>query len=197
VKVGILGGTFDPIHDGHVAVAHAALECAGLDKVLLVPAGHPPHRAPADAPAADRLAMCRLVAAADPRLEAWDAEVRRQGPSYTVDTLREFARRRPGDEAFLILGWDAAREIRSWREPDAVLRIARLVVIARPGLPAPDASALRSAGLDPDRVILCPEATPDIAATGIRERLADGADLDGLVPAPVAHYIAEHRLYAG
>ena len=195
MRVGILGGTFDPIHDGHLAAAQAAIRCAGLDKVLLVPAGTPPHRGPADATAEQRLAMCELAARANPKLEVFDAEVRRSGRSYTVDTLRELERERPGDDLYLILGWDAARELWSWREPEAVLDRARVVAIARPGLPPPSLEDLRAAGLDPTRVVLCQEPTPNIAATRIRERMAEGAGLDGLVPAAVARYIQEHRLY--
>jgi nicotinate-nucleotide adenylyltransferase len=196
MRLGILGGTFDPIHDGHLAAADAAIQCARLDKVLLIPAGIPPHRGPADASAEQRLAMCELAANADPRLEVIDAEVRRRsGPSYTVDTLRELEHERSGDDLYLILGWDAARELWSWREPKAVLDLARVVVIARPGLPSPGPDDLRRAGLDPARVVLCQEPTPNIAATRIRERLAEGAALDGLVPVAVARYIQEHRLY--
>jgi nicotinate-nucleotide adenylyltransferase len=195
MRLGILGGTFDPIHDGHLAAAHAAIRCAQLDKVLLIPAGLPPHRGPADASAAQRLAMCELAASSDPRLEVFDAEVRRPGRSYTVDTLRELERERPRDDLYLILGWDAARELLSWREPKAVLDLAKVVVIARPSLPPPGPDDLRAAGLDPARVVLCQESTPNIASTRIRGRLAEGAGLDGLVPAAVARYIQEHRLY--
>ncbi len=195
-RIGLLGGTFDPIHQGHLKAAAAALDCADLDEVLLVPAGKPPHKRNTRASARDRLAMSRLAAAGRPGFGVWDWEARRPGPSYTVDTLRAFRAERPADEPFLVLGWDAARDLRSWRQPEAVLRLAGLVVVARPGLDSPTPEALRAAGIDPDRVTLCLIETPDLAATSIRRRAARHESLDGLVPAPVENYIREHGLYA-
>lgn len=195
MKVGVLGGTFDPIHLGHLALAEAALECAGLDRVLIVPAAVPPHRSPALAPAGDRLRMCRLAAESDPRLEVSEVEMRRSGPSYTLDTLEELQRLRPGDRLFLILGWDAAREISSWHRPGDVIAKAELVVVNRPGLEAPDAEGFRAAGLEPERVILCPQRTPAVRATEIRALAAEGESLAGKVPDAVAEYIRKRRLY--
>jgi nicotinate-nucleotide adenylyltransferase len=195
-KVGLMGGTFDPIHEGHLEAAAAALDCAGLDLVLLVPAGTPPHKRGTRASAADRLEMSRLAASDRPGLGVWDWEALRSGPSYTVDTLRAFRAERASDEPFLILGWDAARDLRSWRQPEAVLELAELVVVARPGLDSPTPQALRAAGIDPERVILCLVGTPDVAATSIRRRAARHESLDGLVPAAVEHYIRKHGLYA-
>lgn len=195
MRVGVVGGTFDPIHVGHLAVARAALECVPLDLVLLVPAALPPHRGAAEAPAADRLEMARLAAAGEPRLEVSDLELRRGGASYTVDTLEELRRIRPGDSLYLVLGWDAAREIRSWRRPERVLALATLVVVSRPHLPAPGEADLRAAGLDPERTVLCDARTPEVAATAIRDRVAAGEPLDGLVEPAVAAYIAGHGLY--
>jgi nicotinate-nucleotide adenylyltransferase len=195
VKVGLFGGTFDPIHLGHLEAAEVALDCAGLDEVLLVPAGRPPHKKGAHASAADRFEMCRLAVTGRRGLGVWDWEVARSGASYTVDTLRAFRELRPADEPFLILGWDAAREIQTWNEQERVLELARLVVVGRPGLASPTAESLRAAGLDPRRVTLCLIGTPDVAATRIRRLAAAGRPLDGLVPPPVADYIREHRLY--
>lgn len=197
MRVGLLGGTFDPVHEGHLALAEAARACADLDEVLLVPSGNPPHRRPALASPEQRLEMARLAAADRPGLGVWDVEVRRSGPSFTVETLREFHRARPGDEAFLILGWDAARQLRTWRDPDEVLKLARLVVLPRPGLPPPAKRDLQEAQLEPAQVIVCPAGTPDVAATRIRDRIARGDSLDSLVPAAVAEYIARHDLYEG
>ncbi|HEY8759334.1 MAG TPA: nicotinate-nucleotide adenylyltransferase [Candidatus Dormibacteraeota bacterium] len=195
-KIGLLGGTFDPIHQGHLEAAAAAFDCAGLDEVLLVPAGKPPHKRGAHASAADRLEMCRLAAVGRAGLGVWDWEARRAGPSYTVDTLRAFRAERPADEPFLILGWDAARDLRAWRDPEAVLRLAGLIVVARPGLDSPTPEALRAAGIDPDRAILCLVGTPDIAATTIRRRASRRESLDGLVPGEVEDYIHQRGLYA-
>jgi nicotinate-nucleotide adenylyltransferase len=194
--VGILGGTFDPIHLGHLAAAEAARDCARLDRVLLVPTGQPPHRPAAHAPPRHRLEMCRLAVAGRKGLEVSDVEVQRTGPSYTADTLRRLRSLNPGDEHLLVLGWDAAREIRSWHEPQAVLELAPLVILARPGLALPTQDRLVEAGLDPARVQLCGQVTPDIGATQIRRRAAHGENLAGLVDPAVEAYIAAHQLYS-
>lgn len=195
-RVGVLGGTFDPIHNGHLAAARAAIRCAGLDELMLVPAAVPPHRGPAAASPADRLAMTRAAAAGEPKMTVSDLEISRPGRSYTVDTLRDLRARRPADELFLVLGWDAAREIRSWREPDAVLDLATLVVITRPGLAAPAEPDLRAAGIDPGRAVLCADPTPDVEATDIRDALHAGQPLpDGVLPRAVAAYVEDHGLY--
>jgi len=195
VRVGLLGGTFDPIHNGHLAAAEAARRCAGLDEVLLVPAGRPPHKRGTHAPARDRLEMCRLAARDIPGLRVWDVEVARPGLSYTVDTLLAFRSGRPQDIPYLLLGWDAARQIRTWHDPVRLVALADMVIFSRPGLAAPAAADLRAAGLDPERVVLCLEPTPDVTATQVRRRAAQGRPLDGLVPPTVAEYIAGHGLY--
>jgi nicotinate-nucleotide adenylyltransferase len=196
MKVGVLGGTFDPIHLGHIAVAEVAHDCAGLDRILLVPAGRPPHRPPTYAPPEHRLEMSRLAAARRPGLEVSALEVDRPGPSYTVDTLRELRARQPGDDFRLVLGWDAARDIQAWHEPEAILELAPLVIVARPGLAFPTGQQLQEAGLDPARVELCPQATPDIEATEIRRRAAARESLAGLVDPSVEAYILAHQLYS-
>jgi nicotinate-nucleotide adenylyltransferase len=196
MKLGVMGGTFDPIHLGHVAMAEAAADCAGLDRVLLIPANVPPHRAAATAPARDRLAMVRLAAAGHPRLEVSDIELRRPGPSYTLDTLRALARERPRAELHLLLGWDAARDIRAWHGPDEVLRLARPVVVSRPGYTVPTERDLASAGIEPTWAILCDVPTPDVESTDVRRLLLDGGSLAGLVDPAVEAYLRNHRLYA-
>lgn len=195
MRIGIVGGTFDPIHVGHLALARAARDCAQLDRVLLIPAAIPPHRGPAVAAGDDRLEMTRRAAAGEDGLEVSDIELRRQGASYTVDTLRELSSANPEDELYLVLGWDAARELRSWHEPREVAELARLVVVGRPGLRMPGASELRAAGLDPERVVLCPQTTPDVSATDLREALAGGGSTHGLLPPRVAEYIQDRGLY--
>jgi len=194
-RIGVLGGTFDPIHLGHLAAARAAVLCAQLDQLLLVPAAHPPHRAEATASAEDRLAMARLAAAGADRVAVSDVEVRRGGRSYTVDTLRALRALNPDADLFLVLGWDAARDIRAWRDPDDVLRLARLVIITRPGLPAPSPADLRASGIDPERALLCPERTPDVEATAIRNALATDQSLNGMLAPEVSAYIADRGLY--
>ncbi|HXN90490.1 MAG TPA: nicotinate-nucleotide adenylyltransferase [Candidatus Sulfotelmatobacter sp.] len=195
MRSGILGGTFDPIHEGHLAAARVAMECAHLDRVLFIPGAQPPHRGPAVAGADQRLAMSRLAIEGEPGFEVSDVEIRRGGKSYTADTVRELERLYPEDELFLILGWDAARLFRSWREPDVIRRLATVVVVRRPGTPPPDAKLLQAAGLDPARTILCMGHTPDISGSALREAIALGKPVsDSLRPA-VERYVAEQKLY--
>jgi nicotinate-nucleotide adenylyltransferase len=193
----VIGGTFDPIHSGHLAAAKAAMECARLDEVLFVPAAQPPHRPPAVASAAERLDMCRLATAGDARFAVSDIELNREGPSYTVDTLAELGRMHTGDEIFLILGWDAARLFPTWRSPDQVRSLASIVVVGRPGSDAPSEGDLGPAGLGGEGVTLCLEPTPEVSASDIRSRVARGASVAGKVPEAVDRYIAAHRLYRG
>ena len=195
MRLGVLGGTFDPVHNGHVAVAEAAVECAQLDEVVFVPTGSPPHRPPAEASPEQRLEMCRLAIAGDPRFALSDVEVRREGPSYTVDTLLALRGANPHAELFLILGWDAASQLRSWHRPDEVLALAPIVVVSRPGRAAPGESELRSAGLEPGRIILCPRATPAVSGSEIRRSLAVGRTIAAMVPPAVERYISAHHLY--
>jgi nicotinate-nucleotide adenylyltransferase len=196
-RLGLLGGTFDPFHNGHLAAAEAAIGCARLDRVVFIPAAQPPHRPPAVASAEQRLEMCRQGIAGEPRFTASDIELKRGGPSYTVDTLGEVRRLWPEDGLFLILGWDAARLFPSWHRPDEVRELATIVVVARPGSEAPRKADLKGVGLERAKVMLCLRATPDVSASEIRRAVAAGEPIDGKVPAAVERYIASHRLYAG
>ncbi len=198
MRLGILGGTFDPIHVGHLAAANAAIDCAHLDRVLFVPSAQPPHRAAAMAPAEDRLAMCRLAAdelAGESRFEISDVEVKRGGRSYTVDTLDELHRTHPEDELFLILGWDAARLFGTWREPERVSALASVVIVARPGMQPPRRADLAALGLDPERVVKCMVLTPDVSGSELRSAIAAGQPVAGKVPPAVERYITTHHLY--
>ena len=195
MRIGVLGGTFDPIHLGHLAAAAAAADCAKLARVIFVPSSSPPHRAAAVAPAERRLEMCRLAIDGEPGFEVSDVEVRRGGRSYTVDTLLELRALHPSDEIFLILGWDAAKLFGSWREPDRVASEATLVIVARPRTDPPGAPELKAAHIDPERVVLCHRPTPDIAASSLRAAIAAGESIDGKVSPAVARYIAAHNLY--
>lgn len=195
MRIGILGGTFDPVHAGHLAAAHAALECAGLDRVVLVPTGEPPHRSTTVAGAEHRLEMSRLAIDSEKALEVSDVEIRRGGISYTADTLKELKEMYPGDELFLILGWDAARLFATWHVPDEIRRLATVVVVTRPGSGEPDGAALRAAGLDPRKTILCSRETPDISGSELRDALAAGEPVGDRLPPAVLEYIANHHLY--
>lgn len=212
-RVGLLGGTFDPVHEGHVAAAEAARRALTLDRVLFIPSHQPPHR-PADSrtSALHRLAMVSLAVASCDQFEASDLELRREGPSFTADTLRELhASGYEPWQLFFITGTDAFAEIASWRDYPALLDLANFAVIARPGqsldvlrgrLPAL-APRMRTAGdersLPPGGrscgIFLVNAATPDISSTEIRERAARRLPLSGLVAPDVERYILDHGLY--
>jgi nicotinate-nucleotide adenylyltransferase len=186
---GILGGTFDPVHRGHVAVARQAREQLGLERVLLIPSFQPPHRDVPLAGAADRLAMTRLAVEGEAGLEVDDREVRRGGTSFTVETLRELRDQDLG-ELVLLLGDDAAAEFGTWREHAAIIDMARLAVFNRAGsVPA------AVPGLPPNTIRL-ELASPDISATSVRLGLAAGDDLAAMVAPSVLRYIRERGLYA-
>jgi nicotinate-nucleotide adenylyltransferase len=196
-KIGLLGGTFDPFHFGHLAAADAAIDCAELDRVIFIPAAQPPHRPPAIASPHQRLEMCRLGIEGEPRFEVSDIELKREGPSYTVDTLEEMRREQPEDELFLILGWDAAKLFSTWHEPEKVRDLATIVIVARPGSGAPREEDLKGVGLDKAKVALCLTTTPEVSASEIRKAVAAGQPITGKVPKSVERFIGEHRLYAG
>jgi nicotinate-nucleotide adenylyltransferase len=191
MRVVVLGGSFDPVHLGHLRLAAEARAKLGADRVLLVPAAAQPLKAARRlAPAADRLAMLRLAAAPHPWLEVSEIELDRPGPSYTVDTLRALrADLGALAEIFFVAGADVLRELDRWYRADEIFRLARFVVATRPGhgLEVPPALAGRVTPLEI-------EALP-VSATEVRARLASGSGADDLLPAPVAAYIREHGLY--
>jgi nicotinate-nucleotide adenylyltransferase len=199
--IGMLGGTFDPVHVAHVAVAQAARRELGLDEVLLVPAGLPPHKlGVAMAPAADRLAMVELAIASEEGLSASRIEIDRPGPSWTVDTVIGLidAGRARGREIDLtiILSADAFAGLRTWHEPEQLVRLARIAVAPRPGQSPPSIEALpeelrrAAAGI---AILRGPNL--DVSSTEIRRRVAEARSIDGLVAPAVARYIEAHHLY--
>ncbi|TMC64202.1 MAG: nicotinate (nicotinamide) nucleotide adenylyltransferase [Chloroflexota bacterium] len=192
---GIMGGTFDPVHNGHLAAARQLRDLAGLDQVWLMPNATPPHRTAAPvASADDRLRMVQLAVDSEPGLAPSALEVDRGGISYTIDTVRELARAFPGRPFVILLGSDAALQIRGWHEADALLDEARFVIFNRPETTlAPQ--TLHELGFEPTRTQILHLDTPAIAAHQVRDRLARGAAIDDLVPAAVADYIRTHRLY--
>jgi nicotinate-nucleotide adenylyltransferase len=208
-RIGILGGTFDPIHFGHLDAAAAARHALRLDRVLLIPSSDPPHR-PADPLASGfhRFALVALAIQGDETLRASDMELTRTGPSYTADTLRGVSRQGwLPSQIFFILGSDAFAEIATWREFPTVLDAANFVVMARPGTTLDAATArtpaLRSRLRSPDEtsaasgtsIYLVEARTRDISSSTIRARLAAQQSIDDLVPAAVARHIAAHHLY--
>jgi nicotinate-nucleotide adenylyltransferase len=200
-SIGILGGTFDPFHDGHLALARAARDEAGLERILVMPAAIPPHKlGQAISPATDRVAMVEAGIAGEPGLELSRIELDRDGPSYTVDTVakviedRRAAGRQP--DVAVILSAESFAGLPGWHEPGRLLDLARLVVAPRSGHPAPDRATIeRLTGGRADRVTVIDGPLVDVSASSIRHLAADGQDLDGLVPPGVAEYIRAHRLY--
>lgn len=187
MRLGVLGGTFDPVHLGHLRAAEAAREALGLDRVLLVPAGAPPHKPSPRASRLDRYAMVALAAAGYPGFVPSSLELEREGPSYTVDTVR--ALRGPETRCFLIVGSDTWPEMASWREAKALLEEVGLAVVGRPGEPT---AAGPACGLG---VRVVDEPGLPISASDLRGRAAQGRSLWGLVPDAVADYIQKRGLY--
>lgn len=175
-RLAVLGGTFDPLHVGHLIVAQDVVERLDLDRLLVVPAGRPPHRE-AVLPARTRLDLVRRAFEGDDRIEVSDLEVRRQGPSYTVDTLAELRDLRSPSELSCVVGVDQLREFDTWHRPERILELARLVVMARAGVEPDEADV--PAGVEYGTV----EVTRvDLSGTRLRRRLAEGRTVRYLVP---------------
>ena len=204
-----MGGTFDPIHVGHLDVARAARRALDLDRVWLLPSNVPPHRATPHASSADRMAMTTLAADGEAGLAASDLELRQDGPSYTSATLERLAAQGlAATEIFFVTGADAFRDIPTWKDFPAILQNCHFVVISRPGC---QASGLRqalpaladrmidvdNAGVDTSRpsIFLVDADTAPVSSTDVRRRVASGASIEGMVPAAVATYIEAHGLY--
>lgn len=198
MNVGVLGGTFDPVHNGHITIAEESRARLDLDEVVLVPAGQPLLKGSNVILAAEhRVQMIRLAIAARPFLKLSMVEIEREGPSYTVDTVSGLlAHRNSGDQLFFILGWDNLARLAQWREPSRLITMCRLVAVPRPGCPLPDLAALETGipGLS-QRLIVLDMPEVDISATEIRSRVARGLAIDHLVPRPVEEYIRQHQLY--
>jgi nicotinate-nucleotide adenylyltransferase len=193
VKIGILGGTFDPIHLGHLRAAETAREGLALDLVAFVPSAVPPHRGGRLAAALERFAMACLASAGHPHFVAWDTELKRPGPSYTVDTLATLHCELPDDELVLVVGSDTWPEMTGWREPERLFSLAAVAVVSRPGRQISDPVAPFSGARG---VVHVEGPALAISATSIRERVRRGESVRYLVPDPVAEYITKRRLYA-
>ena len=191
MRVGLMGGSFDPIHLGHLRAAENAREALSLDQVLFVPAAEPPHKPTFRlSPARDRLAMVALAVDGNPWFVSSDVELRRSGPSYTVDTLTALTQERRGDELFLIVGSDTLGEMASWREPERIFGLSTIAVADRPGAEIPP-PPLPSA-----RVVRVSGPGLFLSASEIRRRVRAGLSIRYLLPDPVAAYIATHGLYS-
>jgi len=197
MKLGVLGGTFDPIHKAHLAVAEEVRIRLGLAEILFIPAGRPWLKAGSPISAAEhRLEMVRLAIADKAYFKLSTLEIERAGPSYTVDTIVELKRQRADDELFSILGWDNFDQLPQWREPGRLITMCQLVVVPRPGYPVPDPERLEAIipGLT-QKVILMEKPEMDISAEEIRQRVTCGLPISHLVPGPIDRYIKQHQLY--
>lgn len=198
MKIGVLGGTFDPIHFGHLAVAEEVRVRLDLAEVVFVPAGQPWLKTNSPiSPAEHRLGMVRLAIADRDYFKLSMVEIERTGPSYTVDTIAELqAQLGAGVELFFIVGWDSLAQLPQWKEPSRLVTMCHLVAVPRPGYQLPDLKSLEALipGLSRNLVLLDkPEV--DIDATDIRRRVAHGLSISQLVPEPVISYIRQHKLY--
>lgn len=197
-RLGIFGGTFDPIHLGHLAIAEEARVRLGLRRVLFVPAASPPHKGgEAVAGAADRLAMVREAVAGNPAFAADDLELRRPGPSYTVDTVEQLAALHPGAELFYLLGSDSVVQLHTWHCPRRLYALTTLVALLRPGWPARDIQtwlADQPADARP-RLITLEVPGLDIASRELRRRVASGLSIRYLVAEGVRGWIERRGLY--
>jgi nicotinate-nucleotide adenylyltransferase len=186
LKVGVFGGSFDPVHIGHLVVAEHAAERLGLERVRFVPTGQQPLKGGHHAGVEHRLAMVEAAIADNPRFLLDPREAQRPGPSYTIDTLRALGAEAPGDALFFLVGADAAGELAAWREVQGIAGLATIVVLTRPGA-APPAHPLVT------RVLEVPGV--DLSATQVREAVRCGRSIRYLVPRAVEEYIVRHGLY--
>jgi nicotinate-nucleotide adenylyltransferase len=198
VRIGILGGTFNPPHLGHLVCAQEAYRELELDRVMLIPARIPPHKPVEDEPGPEhRLALCQLATQNDDRFAVSDLELRRDGPSYTVDTLEQLSSQKPSNELFLIVGGDIAAGLPRWHQPERVLELATLAIAERRGTArsAVDAALESLRGGERARFFQMPRI--GVSSTMIRRRVAAGQPIRYLVPDRVVEYIELHQLYGG
>jgi nicotinate-nucleotide adenylyltransferase len=217
-RLGLLGGSFDPVHNGHLAIARQTCEALGLDQILFIPTSHPPHKPYGSlAPARDRYEMVRLAIASDPSFSISDVELLRPGKSYSIDTIRLLQQEFGADtQLFFLIGLDAFLDFPSWRDPRTLLQLCSFVVLSRPGLsfrsfstvsllpPIPSSSL---ADLDGGRIsrievplgkqrLICLRLPPcTVSASDIRVRIRQGLPVANLLPPLVESYILRHHLY--
>jgi len=199
-RIGVLGGSFDPVHYGHLLLAETCREACRLDQVLFVPAAVAPHKqSGSNAADSDRIEMLRLAIGGHEPFDVCTIEVDRGGVSYTVDTLRELQARDADAELFFLLGADSLGDLPTWREPAQICEIATLAVVARAGSPPPDLEALKAllpgAGGRPVRAQLVSMPLFQLSSTEIRERASQGLSIRFRTPRAVETYIEAHRIY--
>lgn len=196
-RLGLLGGTFDPVHIAHLHIAACALHGLALDEVRFIPAGSPPHKPgrPISDPA-DRVRMLELATAGTAGFVIDPIDLRGDEPSYTSELLERIQAAEPGADLWFIIGADSLAELHTWHQPERVARLARLAVAARPGWSVEDALASSPVPGLRHRVDAISTAAVDLSASVLRERVASGLPVDWLVPKPVLRYIDDHALYS-
>jgi len=197
MRLGVFGGTFDPVHYGHLVAAEEVRYRLRLDKVLFVPAGMPPHKLDHDiTPTRHRLAMLELAIASNPGFALSRVDIDRHGPCYTVDTLallhEEYG---PGTELFFLMGMDSLAEILTWKEPERLIRLAQIVVVGRPGFQADVDELDKVLPGAAERISIVDTPLMEVSSSDIRQRVREGAPIRYQVPEAVEAYIRAHRLY--
>ncbi len=187
-RIGVMGGTFDPIHHGHLVAASEVAHSFGLDEVVFVPTGHPWQKSDVTA-SEHRYLMTVIATASNPQFTVSRVDIDREGPTYTIDTLRDLKRDRPDAELFFITGADAVAQILSWRDHDELWELAHFVAVSRPG------HVLSTDGLPSDNVSQLEVPALSISSTACRARVRDDEPVWYLVPDGVVQYIAKHHLY--
>ncbi len=199
MRLGVFGGTFDPVHYGHLVAAEEVRYRLGLDKVLFVPAGTPPHKLDQDiTPTRHRLAMLELAIASNPGFAISRVDIDRHGPCYTVDTLallhQEYG---PGAELYFLMGMDSLADILTWKDPERLIRLARIVVVGRPGFQADVDELDKVLPGAAERICIVDTPLMEVSSSDIRQRVREGAPIRYQVPEAVEAYIRAHRLYVG
>jgi nicotinate-nucleotide adenylyltransferase len=195
MRLGLFGGTFNPIHLGHLILAEQCREVCGLDRVWLIVAGSPPHKPGSRTAVGHRLEMARIAVAGHPAFAVSDIETTRPGPHYSVETLESIRRDHPGDELFFLIGADSLADLPSWREPGRIAQLATIVVVNRPGLEEVDPARLPDFGPGSHPLVWVSIPPVGIASTDLRRRLAEGRSIRYMVPRGVEAYIDAHGLY--
>jgi nicotinate-nucleotide adenylyltransferase len=188
-RLGVMGGTFDPIHNGHLVAASEVADNFGLDEVIFVPTGQPWQKDRAVTPAEDRYLMTVIATASNPRFSVSRVDIDRGGPTYTTDTLRDLSELHPDAQLYFITGADALAQLLTWRDVDALFSLAHFVGVTRPG------HVLADPGLPAGEVSLVEVPALAISSTEVRERVTSGRPIDYLVPEGVARYISKRGLY--
>jgi nicotinate-nucleotide adenylyltransferase len=195
MRLGLYGGTFDPIHLGHLILAEQCREACGLDQVWLVVAGSPPHKPGGRTAVGHRLEMVRIAIAGHPAFVASDIEAKRPGPHYSVETLEAIRRDHPDDELFFLIGADSLADLPSWREPGRIAQLATIVVVNRPGIEEVERDRLPDLGPGSRPLEWVAIPPVGIASSDLRRRLAEGRSVRYMVPRGVEAYIEAHGLY--